>query len=280
MLLEVETKLRLNVADARELDKQSIFVFGLYRSGSSVIGVAAKEFAKSNNLVPVDVFQNLYESGVSPVDPTAEPRAPIHLADQGRGLAQLCDLPGYVFHGFREVPIGFAEAFSDPGRAIIFVRDPRDIGISHYFYSSKHTTRNRIIGKSILNLRNITSNRNLEEFLIEDYNIEFLNRICLSYKNLINLGVKVVKYEDLFVDDKFNNSKLLKILCRHFSDKCNSNFSIEQLEKNLESSIKRSVRLKSHKTSGSIELFKSLSSEKMSLYTKKLSDCLYLLGYK
>ena len=93
---------------ARELDKQSIFIFGLYRAGSSLIGVAANEFAQSNNLVPIDVFQNLYDSGVSPVDPTAEPEASFHLADQGRGLARLCELPGYVFHGFREVPIGFA----------------------------------------------------------------------------------------------------------------------------------------------------------------------------
>ncbi len=280
MNLNFDLNLRLRLPEPGDPGRQSLYVFNLYRSGSSVVEAVAVSFAERiGGLRPYNLSSALYRLGVEYFDPENYNQSSVHLRDQAQ-LMRLLELGGYLFYGFREVPYGLSEAFDRTGAAALVVRDPRDIGISHYYAVAKHATSNRIVADQMAALRAQTGSQSLEEYILTPSTLNFLNRIGQCYRPMIERGLPVLRYEDMYVDGAFD----LRTLCRAFETAFEpylpDDWDFEALIARIERAIANSDSLKGHKTGGSIRTYERLDPEVLARYTEALRPSLELLGYE
>ncbi|MCX8133825.1 MAG: sulfotransferase domain-containing protein [Roseococcus sp.] len=99
-----------------------LFVFGVRKSGSSIMNMMVEALAQMNGMNFVDVAGRLFEAGVGVERWRADP-----------GILALLR-GGNVYGGFRNAPSLLLDSpFLTGGRSILLVRDPRDALVSEYF---------------------------------------------------------------------------------------------------------------------------------------------------
>jgi hypothetical protein len=107
---------------ADDAARPMFFLFGVRKSGSSIMNSMVTSLARMNGLHYVDVAGRLFEAGVSVA--TWQP---------DRSMACLLR-GGNVFGGFRNAPLGLVgQAALEEAPQILLVRDPRDALVSEYF---------------------------------------------------------------------------------------------------------------------------------------------------
>ena len=120
--------LKIRYKDAVEYEivddpaKEAYFVFGVRKSGSSILNSIMHALADFNGIRYVDVAGLLFEKGL---------RVPQWQAD-----AELANIihRGNLYGGFRNFPIGFqSHPLYLQGKKVLLVRDPRDALVSEYF---------------------------------------------------------------------------------------------------------------------------------------------------
>lgn len=279
MNLTFDAKVRIPFPLPARLDLQSLYLFNLYRSGSSVVEAAAEALSLISKRTLNNVMRRLYDANVELSDTLNYSASITHLAENGAPLLKLCEIGGYLNYGFREVPIGFATKFRHLGASILIVRDPRDIGISHYSAVKKHDVDNIVYGKHVEAARGIAAGHPIHEYILTDEVIGFLNRICQCYAPMIENGVPVVRYEELFVDGRFNVSELCRTIFETFHHFHDEDWSLEEFVTKTKLRISNSKALKGHSTDGAIAMYQSLPESVLTEYNERLKDSIHLLGY-
>jgi hypothetical protein len=109
-----------DVAD--EPARPMFFLFGVRKSGSSIMNSMVTSLARMNALNYVDVAGQLFNAGIS-----------VAAWQRDAGMAQLLR-GGNVYGGFRNAPLGLlGTAALQDSPLILLVRDPRDALVSEYF---------------------------------------------------------------------------------------------------------------------------------------------------
>ncbi|MEO8241409.1 MAG: hypothetical protein ABI832_03805 [bacterium] len=279
MNLTFDTTVRIPFPQPKNLRLQSLYFFNMYRAGSSVLEAAAEAFALVTNRTLNNVTMRIYDAKIEFIDPKDYNKSSVFLADEGAPLLKICEIGGYLNYGFREVPIGFARGFSHIGASMLIVRDPRDIGISHYSAVMKHDDKNSVYGDHVRSARDLVGRKSLEEYLLSDELISFLNRISQCYGPMIARGMPVIQYEQLYLDDAFS----VELMCRSIFDTFHSyddgSWNFAAFEANTRLRIANSAGLKGHGTGGTIAMYRSLPPKVLDAYSNRLRDSLDLLGY-
>lgn len=278
MNVEFDLKLRLRLPDPADLSLQSLYFFNTYRSGSSIIVSIARSMAKYAHRTAFNLSGDLYNLGVEYFDSGNYQSSSIFLTDSTQ-LEKLTEFGGYLYCGFREVPLGFAEAFKPIGASVLVVRDPRDIGISQYYAAANHATDNRILAEQIGALRKLTQEIPLETFLLRDDTIEFLNRIVQCYEPMIRNGMPVITYESMYRDGELSLRALCEALAGHMAPYLPEDWNFEAFLENAKRRIATSPALKGHKTGGSVYNYTKLDPVLLDEYTDRLKVSLALLDY-
>jgi hypothetical protein len=103
-------------------DQPALFVFGVRKSGSSVMNAMVTALARMNAMHVVDIADKMFEIGVR-----------VAVWQRDASMAALLR-GGNLYGGFRNAPIAIAghELVRDSAK-ILLVRDPRDALVSEYF---------------------------------------------------------------------------------------------------------------------------------------------------
>ncbi len=111
-----------DVADPMAGATQAFFVLGIRKCGSSILNSMLNDLGRLNGYPFVDVGGGFFSANVPEQDWRDDPASLQALA------------PGYVYGGFRAMPMAFAQSpiYRD-ARKILLVRDPRDALVSEYF---------------------------------------------------------------------------------------------------------------------------------------------------
>lgn len=108
--------------DLREGTEPPRFIFGIRKSGSSIMNSMLTSVARFSGQEVVDVAGHLFSQGVR--------------VSAWRQAPELADffIPGNIYGGFRDAPTAIFDApFFAQARGILLVRDPRDALSSEYF---------------------------------------------------------------------------------------------------------------------------------------------------
>jgi hypothetical protein len=279
MHLTFDTRLRLPFPQPRNLALQSLYVFNLYRAGSSVVEAAAESLALISGRTANNLTRTFYSSGTELIDSQIYGRPLSYLADEGASLLRICEVGGWLNYGFREVPPGFAAGFSHVGAAVLIVRDPRDIGISHYHALARHDDTNQVYGEHVRQARAAAADKDLAEYLLSDELIGFLVRICESYRPIIARGVSVVQYEQLFLDGQFDVGLLCNALFDVFAAFRDARWRDDAFLANTRARIANSKSLQGHATAGTVAMYMDLPPQLRAAYSARLKSQLDLFGY-
>lgn len=278
MELRFDTTLRLRLPPTKWPDRQNLYVFNLYRSASSLVVEITRALGEMIGRQTVDVTHLFYSSGTALFDTGLSGNHLTYLTDASQ-LNQFGNFGGYLLSGFREVPLAYAESFGFHQAAMLIVRDPRDIGISQYHAVRKHDDRNPVSGAHILRLRQEVANESLEEFLLKDQTINFLNRIVLGYRPMIERGMPVVLYEDMFEEGAFDLQRLCASFVDHFEAYLPPDFDFGKFLALVQRRIANNKNLAQHGTGGTIYNYQALPGDVLDRYTDRLSEALAILGY-
>ncbi|WP_376096981.1 hypothetical protein ACE7GA_05870 [Roseomonas sp. CCTCC AB2023176] len=102
--------------------RPAYFLYGIRKSGSSIMNAMVTSLARMNDVHYVDVAGRLFEKGVGVGTWQKDPG----LGDLIRG--------GNVYGGFRNAPLGIKDhPVARASRSVLLVRDPRDALVSEYF---------------------------------------------------------------------------------------------------------------------------------------------------
>jgi len=277
---EILAKGRILVPASDSPTRQSFHMFGMYRSGSSVLEIVSQALAKAAGLTPFNVAQAIDQAGLSIIDPRDYSRSQIYIDAVGSSLDNLCAHGGYIYYGFREIPIEYGKRFVFLQASTLLVRDPRDILISQ-FRSVNHHTTDGASGENIKILRKVVSQKSLEEFVLSRQSIQFAKRICDCYERMISRGVKVLNFEEFFGSPKKPG---IHGICNRLIDSFPSYLPIsvsrDQIRAHIDSLISNSKSLKGHSTGGRIGLYRELSEVTQKKLTVRLEKQLFMLGYQ
>lgn len=273
---DVKARLQMPVAEAPDL--QSIYVFNMYRAGSSMTEAVAIALAESSDYTPYNAVQALNAVGIGLIDHQDYNRPSVFIDDAAPTLDQLGTFGGYLYFGFREIPHGYGERFRFPDASVIVVRDIRDIGISQYAAVAKHAVAGAS-GEDILRLREMTASQDLEQFLLSEGTIAFLRRISSCYRPLIHHGSTVLRYEEFMTPGGFDTGRFLDAVAEALAPYLQLRVSREQTMEILQARMANSKALKGHATGGRINLHLDLPKPVHTALTNALAPELDLLGY-
>ncbi|HEX3430347.1 MAG TPA: sulfotransferase domain-containing protein [Rhizomicrobium sp.] len=189
------------IADNKE--QESYFVFGVRKSGSSILNSIVGALAGMNDVQFIDVAGTLFKSGLRVSD-----------WQNDTGLRELLR-PGNVYGGFRNFPVGLV---ADPRfrkwRKILMVRDPRDALVSEYFSNSySHSIPQSGSGRSaMLAERDAALRSDIQPYVLKM--APSLRRSLREYLPLIDdPTVRVIRYENRIM----NKRALIDEICAFFS---------------------------------------------------------------
>ena len=279
--LEFPVTLRYLMPKAKNPDLQTLYVFNMYRAGSSVLAAVAPAVAVMSGRVHINITQDFNRFGVTIFDIENWRSSNIFLNGHGADLMQLTEMGGYLHYGYREIPSGFAEQFNSLAASVLIARDLRDIGMSHYRAIDKHTTTDSRVNKATIEgARQLKSGKNLHEYILSPELLKFLKRVGQCYKPLIEKGITIIRYEELFDEQTGNFSvpKLCARLVEAFED-FSPGLEVSEVLDYTRRAIENSEHLKGHATSGGFGYYRNLPPDIREKYTKALSDELSLLGY-
>jgi|SRR5579862_3296833 len=188
---------------ADDEDQESYFVFGVRKSGSSILNSIVGALAGMNGVQYIDVAGTLFKSGLRVSD--------------WQNDSELCGLlrPGNVYGGFRNFPVGLACAprFRQ-SRKILMVRDPRDALVSEYFSNAySHSIPQGGSGRSaMLAERDAALRSDLQSYVLRM--APSLRRALREYLPLKDdPTVRIVRYEDRIMQKR----QLIGDICAFFS---------------------------------------------------------------
>ena len=273
-----DVKARLQLPKAANPDLQSLYIFNIYRAGSSITEAIAQSLALGSLHTEFNLVQKLDAAGVGLVDHLDYSRHSVYIDAASLTLDALGSMGGYLYYGFREIPLPYAERFIYNAASVIIVRDPRDIAISQYNAVKKHVISGAS-GTDIARLRELTKTTGLDEFLLSEGTLAFIKRIMNCYAPLIKRGCKVLRYEEFMASGQFDSGGLLKAVAGSIGDYIQLQKSISDILANLERRIQNSDDLKGHATGGKIHLYRSLSPDISKKLESALKSELLLFGY-
>ncbi|MEL7097822.1 MAG: hypothetical protein AAGM84_03230 [Pseudomonadota bacterium] len=278
IVIEFDARVRLRVKRPAE-HKQSLYFFNLYRAGSSVMEAVAEAIASVAGFAPLNIVQALDRNGVLLSDAQDYSRESVYLSGVEDLMDQMKAVPGCLHYGFREVPPGFSDAFDFIAAAVLLVRDPRDILYSQYSAVARHTTEGAS-GADIVKLRDLTAEITREAFVLDPHSIAFAQRIVECYRPMVEKGIRVLRYEDLFTDEGFSSDLLLRTVTEHLAPFLPDDFDPDAALAQLTLRIANSKALQGHATGGTYGMFRKLDAATTEQLNAALAPQLALLGYE
>lgn len=183
-------------------DSEVLFLFGVRKSGSSILNSMVEAMAKSQQVNYVDVAGAFFVGGI--------PVGQWDKDDSVRFLAR----PGNLLAGFRDFPARMVGSKSfESARKVLLVRDPRDALVSEYF-SNAATHGVPESGKSreeMLSLREEAKLSELNDFVIR--RAPLMSRTILAYSPILDdPNTLVLRYEDVIL----RKDKLIDSIAEHY----------------------------------------------------------------
>jgi hypothetical protein len=176
--------------DLRVGEEAPSFIFGIRKSGSSIMNSMLNAVCGFSGREIIDVAGRLFQAGVR--------------VNQWRHDPALSDifLPGNIYGGFRDAPFAlFEQPIFASARGILLVRDPRDALSSEYF-SNAFTHSLPAEGaarEQMLKEREAALSASIEEFARTN-----AMRFRLTMREYLPLlshpGFKIYKYEEAIMD--------------------------------------------------------------------------------
>lgn len=274
--MTLPTQTRILFPQPTNPDLQSLYIFNMYRAGSSVTEAVGETLGAASRHTSFNLVNALSNAGVGLIDHQDHSRASVHI--EPGALDVLGTLGGYILNGFREIPQAYAETFAFPGAAVIVVRDPRDIIYSQYNAVKKHMVGGAYAG-DITALREQTAQQSVAEFVLSDDSLAFIRRICRCYWPLIHKGVPVIQYETFVKDTGFDAEGLMFTIADHFGPLIEFTVSRERAIDNLRKRIANSKSLSGHQTGGRTQMYRDLPEPLQASLAEALAPELEMFGY-
>lgn len=187
---------------ANEPEQPMFFLFGVRKSGSSIMNSMVTSLARMNQVHYVDVAGRLFEAGFS----VAAWQRKAEMGELLRG--------GNVFGGFRNAPLGLAgtRALVEAPQ-ILLVRDPRDALVSEYF-SNAYSHSLPEAGQAREQL--LVERARAQAAEIGSYVLRMAPRLRQTLREygpfLAHPRMRLYHYEDAILDKRW----FLRDLCDHF----------------------------------------------------------------
>ncbi len=185
-----------------DLDSPALFLFGIRKSGSSIMNAMVMALAEMNDANFVDVAGKLFAKGVRVRD---------WQSDEAMGALVH---RGNVYGGFRNAPLGIANHPLLPGSPkVLLVRDPRDALVSEYFSNAySHSLPKEGEMLDVMLAERSAALRNS----IADY----VMRMAMNFRNTLRQydaflampNMRLYRYEDAIMNKRW----FLEDLCVHY----------------------------------------------------------------
>jgi hypothetical protein len=202
-MLSIRYKNLLDFEVADDPSKQIFFVFGVRKSGSSILNNIVHAIANMNGVNYVDVAGRLFHSGINVPVWQRDPELRVLLR------------PGNIYGGFRNFPIGLAgDEQLLKSKKVLMVRDPRDALVSEYYSNAySHSVPDEgQARKDMLAQREEALRSAIEAYVLKM--APLLKRTLVEYR-MVESGpaFKLLRYEDFITEKR----ALLAELCRFYS---------------------------------------------------------------
>ena len=193
-----------------EPGKGTFFIFGVRKSGSSILNSICTALSKANGINSVDVGGKFFSENVE-----------VSSWITDRGIHALV-AEGNVFGGFREMPVAFQSnpQFSTALK-VLMVRDPRDALVSEYFSNAfSHAIPTDVgsgndVTRQMTSLRSQALQSDLDAFVVQ--RASSMNQVMCEYSVILgDAKTLVLKYEDVILQ----KSMLIDRICSHFGWSC------------------------------------------------------------
>ncbi len=192
LLLKSGKTFRFGVPKAKEMEGGRRFVFALHKSGSVLLNRIIEDVASIADVPVFNFPELLFENGIRFQDLKEMPE-------------DLFDSEGMIYSGFRLFPKDPCKLnLGNGGKAILMVRDPRDILVSMYF-SMKGSHAVPKSGKSrekMLKIRESAEAVSIDEF-VRAGSDRLRKKFLRYHKVLIESGqveTRIFRYEDVIFE--------------------------------------------------------------------------------
>ncbi len=180
----------------------ALFVFGIRKSGSSIMNAMVAALAEMNAVNYVDVAGKLFAKGVRVRD---------WQPDTGMGTLLY---PGNLYGGFRNAPLGIAgHPILPESPKVLLVRDPRDALVSEYFsnaYSHSLPKEGEMLDVMLAE-RSAALRNSISEYVMRMAG-NFRNTLR-QYDPFLNMpNMRLYRYEDAIMNKRW----FLEDMCGHF----------------------------------------------------------------
>lgn len=185
--------------------QDALFVFGVHKSGSSLLNQITAYLAQRNDANWVSIPDQLFLRNID-----------FEVAHEGH-IPDYLIHPGNVYGGFRRFPKSLASnaCFRD-GRKILMVRDPRDALVSQYFsFAKSHLVPDGDDGegprRKIMQTRQNIARLSIDQYVVKE--AHEMNMVMCGYAVMVpDPSCLVLRYEDMI----FSKRRWLQIICDHF----------------------------------------------------------------
>lgn len=184
-------------------EKQSVYAFALPKAGSVLLDSILSSLSPIVGLTYVSIMGEFFQLGL------AEKDVP---ADTSRIFLDT----GYCYGGFRSFPQRFEIPKLATAKAILLVRDPRDMLVSHYFSTrSSHPNPGRKLSTS---MQSIPLRDKAHMLTVDEYAVDltkFYGRLLRGYMKVLEESPKtfrVYRYEDVI----FKKQEWITSICDYY----------------------------------------------------------------
>lgn len=188
--------------DIRRADGPSFMMFGVRKSGSSIMNAMVAALAQFNRVHYVDIAGLLFAKGVT-----------VAAWQNDETMAALLH-GGNLFGGFRNAPLGILRhPVTLASKKILLVRDPRDALVSEYFSSAySHSIPEEGEGREqMLENRTRALQASVGEYVLRE--AQSFARTLHEYRQfLVMPGLRLYRYEDAIMHKR----GFLTDICAHF----------------------------------------------------------------
>ena len=202
-MLHIPYRNLLDFEIADEPSKEIYFLFGVRKSGSSVLNNIVRAIATMNDMHYIDVAGSFFQKGVRVAEWQFDPELGTLLR------------PGNLYAGFRNFPVGLAQdARLLKGRKVLMVRDPRDALVSEYFSNafSHSIPQSGQTRKDMLSERAQALNSEIDAFVLKK--APSMKTTLREYSALQGgPALKLFRYEDVITEKR----ALIAQLCEFYS---------------------------------------------------------------
>lgn len=186
-------RLRLKVPTPR-IKAPSAYAFGIYKAGSTLLNNIVSDATQDSQYVYYSLNDDCFGQGFE----VESPRNPLS-AEHVKTLQEVFAQPGTMFAGFRRFP-EFPLPGIDERRKVLFVRDPRDAIVSH-FYSVRYSHK-APAGTSVERQRVELEKSELIDYVQTAGTLDFFRGVYNSYLRLPTHNLLVLRYEDTIFDKR------------------------------------------------------------------------------